>query len=77
MKRRRPHHLTRDGGLYAMGLAGIAYEIVIDHTERPTLLILLGAMVGLPSILKLDEKRSAPKEEPPPQEQPQKPEVHR
>lgn len=77
MKRRKPPHLTRDGGLYAVGLAGIIYEIGFDHTDRPTLLILLGAMVGLPSILKIDEKRSAPKGEPPPQEQPQKPEVRR
>lgn len=76
MRRRRPH-LTRDGGLYLVGLAGIVYEILIDHSDRPTLLILLGAMVGLPSILKIDEKRAASKEEPPPQEQPQKPEVRR
>jgi hypothetical protein len=43
--------------LFVVGIAGIVYEIVIDHAERPTLLILLAAMVGLPAFLKVDEAR--------------------
>lgn len=47
----------RSAILFAVGIAGIVYEIVVDHGERPTLLILLAAMVGLPAFLSADEKR--------------------
>jgi hypothetical protein len=47
----------RSIALFVVGLGGIVYEITIDHGDRPTLLILLGAMVGLPAFLKTDEKR--------------------
>jgi hypothetical protein len=47
----------RSIALFVVGLGGIVYEIAIDHAERPTLLILLSAMVGLPAFLKTDEKR--------------------
>jgi hypothetical protein len=43
--------------LFVVGLVGIGYEVVIDHADRPTILILLGAMVGLPAFLRTDEKR--------------------
>jgi len=51
--------------LFVVGLGGIGYEVVVDHGERPTLLILLGAMVGLPAFLRVDEKRRPPNGEPP------------
>lgn len=41
--------------LFVCGLAGICYETVVEHTERPTLLILFAGMVGLPAFLKMDE----------------------
>ena len=49
--------VLRSVALFTVGIGGVIYEIVVDHTERPTLLILLGAMVGLPAFLKTDEKR--------------------
>lgn len=55
-------HLTRDSILFTVGVAGIIYEIVVDHGERPTLLVLLGAMVGLPAFLRADERRAKSKD---------------
>ena len=42
--------------LFVLGIAGIAYETLVDKTERPTLLILFAAMIGLPAFLNLDER---------------------
>lgn len=52
---RRRFRITRDGILFVTGLAGIIYETVIHHGENPTLLILFGAMCGLPAFLRSDE----------------------
>lgn len=51
--------VTRDGVLFVAGLIGIAYETVIAQTDRPTLLILFGGMIGLPAFLNKDEKAQA------------------
>jgi hypothetical protein len=71
---RRRFRITRDGILFAVGLAGIIYETVVHSGENPTLLILFGAMCGLPVFLRGDEalaKRAAP----PPEELPPKPQA--
>lgn len=52
-------HPTRDTILFVVGLAGIVYEAVVSGTDRPTLLILYAAMVGLPAFLRSDEKMSS------------------
>jgi len=49
--------LTRDAVLFIAGIAGIAHETIAVKVERPALLILFGAMVGLPAFLRLDERR--------------------
>lgn len=54
---RRSWRISRDTVLFVVGLAGIAYETLFMNAERPTLLILFGAMVGLPAFLKSDERR--------------------
>ena len=46
----------RTGVLFTFGLAGVVYETVVVQADRPTLLILFGAMLGLPLFLKADEK---------------------
>lgn len=56
-KRRFAIRLTRDGVLFAAGLLGILHETILATAERPTLLLLFGAMVGLPAFLRMDEKR--------------------
>jgi hypothetical protein len=46
----------RDLILFSGGLLGIAHETVIADVERPTLLLLFAAMVGLPAFLRQDER---------------------
>lgn len=48
----------RSGILFVVGLGGIGYETIVEHTERPTLLLLFAAMIGLPAFLRLDERRN-------------------
>lgn len=42
--------------LFVAGLIGIAYE-AWSGGERPTLLLLYAAMIGLPLVLRADEQR--------------------
>lgn len=46
----------RDIVLFFSGLAGVFYETVISVSERPTLLLMFAAMMGLPAFLRTDEK---------------------
>lgn len=46
----------RSGCLFVCGLAGVAYETLASNSDRPTLLIMFAAMLGLPLFLKADEK---------------------
>lgn len=48
---------ARSASLFLGGLAGIAYETLAQDAERPTLLILFAAMVGLPAFINADERR--------------------
>jgi hypothetical protein len=46
---------TRDVVLFAAGLFGVAYETVFAPSPDPTLLLVFGAMLGLPIFLRKDE----------------------
>ena len=48
--------LTQKGVLFVVGLLGVAHETLISEADRPTLLLLFAAMIGLPAFLKADEK---------------------
>lgn len=48
--------VIRDGLLFVAGVLGVAHETLGDQPERPTLLILFAAMMGLPAFL----SKSAP-----------------
>lgn len=62
---------TRDILLFFVGMAGVAHEVVLTNTERPTLLILFAAMMGLPAVLRQDGGGSIGKKEiAPPEEKP-------
>jgi hypothetical protein len=50
----------RDVILFFGGLAGVFNETVLTSTERPTLLILFAAMMGLPAFLRSDDKNQGP-----------------
>ncbi len=56
MKRSLPR-ISRDSILFFAGLSGIGWETFAQNAERPTLLIMFGAMVGLPAFLHADESR--------------------
>jgi hypothetical protein len=49
----------RDIFLFFGGVLGVVHETVLSATERPTLLILFAAMMGLPAFLRQDEKAKA------------------
>lgn len=59
-RRKQTLRLSRDTILFVAGLAGIAYETLAQGGDRPTLLILFGAMVGLPAFLRQDERAQEP-----------------
>jgi hypothetical protein len=47
----------RDITLFVGGLAGVIHETVFQQgVERPTLLLLFAAMMGLPAVLRADER---------------------
>jgi hypothetical protein len=48
---------VRDVLLFFAGLGGVAHELLLTNSERPTLLLLFGAMMGLPLFLRADEGR--------------------
>lgn len=48
---------TRDGLLFAGGLIGVFHETVFTKADRPTLLLLFAAMMGLPAFLRTDERK--------------------
>jgi hypothetical protein len=49
----------RDIILFFAGLAGVANEALAQGAERPTLLLLYAAMMGLPAFLRKDEKEKS------------------
>lgn len=53
----------RDAILFLGGIVGVGHETVIATAERPTLLILFAAMMGLPAFLRQDERQAAKKNE--------------
>lgn len=51
MKQRFLNTLNRNMFLFVAGMLGVAHETLLQHAERPTLLILFAAMMGLPAFL--------------------------
>ncbi len=49
-------HVARDTVLFAVGLLGLAHETLISKADRPTLLLLFAAMIGLPAFISKDAK---------------------
>lgn len=48
--------LSRDVVIFGIGIVGIVHEIFWSNSDRPTLLILFAAMIGLPAFLRIDER---------------------
>jgi hypothetical protein len=51
--------LIRDILLFVFGMIGVGYETVFTKIDRPTLLLLYAAMLGLPAFLNANESRNA------------------
>lgn len=49
------YKMVRDIVLLIAGLTGILHETLVVENERPTLLMLFAAMIGLPAFLRKDE----------------------
>lgn len=56
-QKKRRLRLTRDAIIFYTGWAGIVYETLLSNSDRNSLLILFGSMIGLPAALRLDEFR--------------------
>lgn len=48
---------VRDGVLFVVGIAGIINELFVVAGPRPSALLFLGSLVGLPFVLQADERR--------------------
>jgi hypothetical protein len=46
----------RDAVLFCAGLAGVVHETLFSHVDRPALLVLYAAMMGLPAFLRADKR---------------------
>lgn len=56
-RRRRSGLLSRDRILFTSGLLLTMNEALLRTGERPTLLFLFAGMMGLPVVLRADDKR--------------------
>lgn len=48
---------VRDAILFVIGVAGIVNELFLISDPRPSALLFLGSLVGLPFVLQADERR--------------------
>lgn len=64
---RRWWRLSRDSALFLLGFGGVLHETLVANVERPSLLILFGACLGLPAFLSADRRaRSSSEDSEPP-----------
>lgn len=49
---------VRDILLFIVGAAGVAHETIVSQAERPTLLLLFAACLGLPAFFPARSKES-------------------
>lgn len=54
---RKRRYIPRDTILFFSGLAGVVHQTIFTPEDRATLLLLFGAMMGLPAFLRVDESR--------------------
>jgi hypothetical protein len=47
---------VRDVVLFLAGLLGVAHETLLENSDRPELLLMFGAMMGLPAFLQADTR---------------------
>ncbi len=52
--------LNRSTAMFLLGAGGFIYELTRSGAERPLILALIGALMGLPFFLNTDLKRQPP-----------------
>lgn len=55
--------LSRDAVIFITGIVGIVHEIFFSEADRPYLVVLFAAMIGLPAFLRIDERGKVDDEE--------------
>jgi hypothetical protein len=55
--------INRRSVMFAVGATGFLHELLLGDLERPFLLALCGALMGLPFVLSADQKLTSPREE--------------
>lgn len=50
--------LTRDAGIYLLGIFILLHETLIGNGDRPTLIYAACALLGLPIVMRVDEFRN-------------------
>lgn len=48
---------VRDSMIFALGVIGALNELFIEKDPRPTALVFIGSIIGVPFALKADERR--------------------
>lgn len=61
-RKKRLVTIPRDTILFFAGLAGVIHETIFVEQDRAQLLLLFGAMMGLPAFLRADAARGNDKE---------------
>ena len=54
---------TRDAILFLLGAGGVIHETVASQSERPMLLMLFAAMMGLPAFLAAERQGKGDKDD--------------
>ena len=54
---------TRDAVMFAIGAIGFFHELIASQAERPFILALCGALMGLPFVLSADSQLRKGKDE--------------
>lgn len=52
--------LLRSVILFTVGISGVIYEVVVEHGQKPTILVAMISLALSPAILNVDERRKAP-----------------
>lgn len=53
----------RDSIIFIVGVLGVINELFIVPDPRPSILIFLGSLIGVPFVLSADEKRTSERKE--------------
>jgi hypothetical protein len=56
---------VRDAVTFVVGAGGLVHEIAIQNVERPTILMICAGAMGLPAVMRVDDRRRAARDDGP------------